>query len=210
MNGAHDIGGKPGYGPVIAEQNEPVFHAPWEAIVSGLQRAVALATVNKSSERRYAIERMDSDHYRNSSYYERWLVGTATLAVEYGLVTSDELEQRAQGNFPLSRPAWFSSEFADTVVESVEPQFPPGTLVKVKNLQPLGHCRCPEYVRGSVGVVTGINGSYPLPDLVALRMPAKFDFCYNVEFSAADLFDDSDPSVKIRIDLFEAYLEFVI
>ncbi len=31
MNGAHDLGGMMGFGPVVLEPNEPVFHAPWEA-----------------------------------------------------------------------------------------------------------------------------------------------------------------------------------
>ena len=33
MNGAQDLGGAMGFGPVRAEANEPVFHAPWEARV---------------------------------------------------------------------------------------------------------------------------------------------------------------------------------
>ena len=31
MNGVHDMGGMHGFGPVVREQNEPVWHAPWEA-----------------------------------------------------------------------------------------------------------------------------------------------------------------------------------
>ena len=30
MNGAHDMGGTMGFGPVVPEKDEPVFHAPWE------------------------------------------------------------------------------------------------------------------------------------------------------------------------------------
>ena len=30
MIGAHDLGGTGGHGPVLAEQDEPVFHARWE------------------------------------------------------------------------------------------------------------------------------------------------------------------------------------
>ena len=30
MNGVHDMGGMDGFGPVIPEKNEPVFHADWE------------------------------------------------------------------------------------------------------------------------------------------------------------------------------------
>ena len=31
MNGVHDMGGMHGFGPVIPERDEPVFHAAWEA-----------------------------------------------------------------------------------------------------------------------------------------------------------------------------------
>ena len=30
MNGIHDMGGMHGFGPVVVEPNEPVFHAPWQ------------------------------------------------------------------------------------------------------------------------------------------------------------------------------------
>ena len=30
MNGAHDIGGEHGFGPVVPEVDEPIFHAEWE------------------------------------------------------------------------------------------------------------------------------------------------------------------------------------
>ena len=30
MNGVHDMGGMHGFGPVVREENEPVFHADWE------------------------------------------------------------------------------------------------------------------------------------------------------------------------------------
>ena len=39
MNGAHDMGGVQGFGPVDAEVNEPVFHADWEKIVFAMTLA---------------------------------------------------------------------------------------------------------------------------------------------------------------------------
>jgi nitrile hydratase len=30
MNGVHDLGGMHGFGPVVIEPDEPVFHAEWE------------------------------------------------------------------------------------------------------------------------------------------------------------------------------------
>ena len=65
-------------------------------------------------EYRYAIERMEPRHYLSASYYERSLTGLATLCVEKGLVTREELEQRAQGAFPLSTPSARARQRCDT------------------------------------------------------------------------------------------------
>jgi nitrile hydratase len=36
VNGAHDIGGMQSFGPVLREENEPVFHARWEGRVMAM------------------------------------------------------------------------------------------------------------------------------------------------------------------------------
>ncbi|HBR38098.1 MAG TPA: nitrile hydratase subunit beta, partial [Sulfitobacter pontiacus] len=35
MNGGADLGGMMGFGPVVQEEDEPLFHAPWEARALG-------------------------------------------------------------------------------------------------------------------------------------------------------------------------------
>ncbi len=35
MNGIHDLGGMHGFGAVVVERDEPVFHAGWEKRVFG-------------------------------------------------------------------------------------------------------------------------------------------------------------------------------
>ena len=41
MNGVHDMGGMQGMGPIQHEQNEPVFHSPWEGRMFAIDRALA-------------------------------------------------------------------------------------------------------------------------------------------------------------------------
>ena len=36
MNGIHDMSGMHGFGPIEIEENEPVFHEPWEGRVHGM------------------------------------------------------------------------------------------------------------------------------------------------------------------------------
>jgi len=67
MNGVHDMGGMHGFGPVIPEQNEPVWHAPWEA------RKYALARASMIPGLRQQIERMPAADYLRATYYEKWL-----------------------------------------------------------------------------------------------------------------------------------------
>ena len=104
MDGIHDLGGVEGFGPVEVERDEPVFHADWERRAFRVNLAILMALQPSGGAFRHSIERMDPAHYLTSSYYEHWLTGVSTLLVEAGRVSSDELDRRAGGRFPLSRP----------------------------------------------------------------------------------------------------------
>lgn len=94
MNGAHDLGGMDGFGPVEAEPNEPVFHAEWERRVFAMTVAMGFYGAWNIDMSRYARERMDPAAYLATSYYEHWLHGLETLLVEQGLITAGELAAR--------------------------------------------------------------------------------------------------------------------
>src|SRR5271154_580362 len=70
MNGIHDLGGMQGFGPVVREKDEPVFHAEWERRTFGLLTATLALQRWNIDEFRHAIERMGAAHYLESSYYE--------------------------------------------------------------------------------------------------------------------------------------------
>ena len=58
VNGVHDMGGMHGFGPIVIETGEPVFHAEWE----GKVRAIFSGTVGRYynlDEFRHVIERME-------------------------------------------------------------------------------------------------------------------------------------------------------
>ena len=105
MDGIHDLGGRQGFGPVRHSPDAPAFHAPWEKRVNALYSLAVRLGVFNMDEYRHAIERMEPRHYLAASYYERSLTSLATLCVEKGLVTREELERRADGAFPLALPA---------------------------------------------------------------------------------------------------------
>ncbi|MFN8555884.1 MAG: nitrile hydratase subunit beta [Dehalococcoidia bacterium] len=96
MNGIHDLGGMHGFGPVLREENEPVFHADWEKTIWAIQRGAGANRVYNTDEFRYSIERMNPAEYLATSYYEHWLAGIERLLVEKGVLTQAELEERTE------------------------------------------------------------------------------------------------------------------
>src|SRR5215471_11665585 len=122
MDGAHDLGGRAGFGPVVAEPSEPVFHEPWEAKVFGVT-ASAFGHW-RSGEFRHAIERMDPEHYLGSSYFDHWLSAVETLSVEHGLLGAEELRARGGGSPHRHNPVAADAVPPPRVVaDGAEPRF---------------------------------------------------------------------------------------
>lgn len=91
MNGVHDMGGMQGMGPVNAEQNEPVFHAPWEGRALALNLAASAWRKWNIDASRYEIELIPAADYLRMSYYEKWTARLEELLIKAGLVTPEEI-----------------------------------------------------------------------------------------------------------------------
>lgn len=206
MERAHDLGGRLGLGRVQVEPDEPVFHHDWERRARALVYAVVGAHPNPTTSGfRDSIERMDPDHYLTSSYYDHWLTSAASLAVEAGVVTLAELEVAAGGRFPLSRPPVPPEAVQDLV--GGEARFEVGRRVRVRDAVPVGHSRCPAYVRGRTGVVVALQGSFNVPDIEAHSPRRIAEAVYTVRFSAVDLWGDGTPPADVNVGLWDSYLE---
>lgn len=204
MDGMHDLGGKQGFGRVRHVPKAPTFHAAWEKRVNAL---LALAVRHKffnMDEYRHAIERMEPRHYLSASYYERSMTGLATLLVEKGIVTQDELERIAGGQFPLSRPAAPGRSNAPG-----RARFKPGDRVRVKEEFVPGHIRMPGYIRGKTGVVVSETPAYPFPDAHAHAVEAADEPTYDVRFRAEDLWPNGADPAFVHAGVFQSYLEKV-
>lgn len=79
MSGTHDVGGKPGYGAIVREANEPPFHHEWELRVFALNRTLLAARIYDLDEFRASVERLSEQIYERASYYERWLLAMELL-----------------------------------------------------------------------------------------------------------------------------------
>ncbi len=91
MNGPHDMGGMQCFGPVLPEQNEPLFHASWEGKALALTVAMGASGAWNIDQSRSTRESLPPATYLGSSYYEIWIRGLEQLMLSRDLVTQAEL-----------------------------------------------------------------------------------------------------------------------
>ena len=89
MGGVHDMGGSPG-GPIYKDQHEV---EDWERLADAVNGALGSKGLQSTDELRRAIESLEN--YLDLSYYERWVAATEKLLVEKGVLTSDDIDERA-------------------------------------------------------------------------------------------------------------------
>ena len=106
MSNGHDLGGRPGLGPIEPqpEAQEPVFHAEWEKRVFALTLAAGALGRWNIDKSRHARERQHPDAYLRQSYYENWLVGLEALLLETGLLSAAELAAGRAAEAPAAAP----------------------------------------------------------------------------------------------------------
>ena len=217
MNGGQDMGGMMGFGPVVAEANEPVFHHSWEGRVRGLVFAMAKPLQSNIDETRFARENIPPNHYQSKKYYEIWFEALVSLLLKRGLVANAELTAgRAIGhptpvvgivNAELMWDIHFTRKPYDRPAATA-PKFAVGQKIRAKNMHPKGHTRLPRYVRGHLGVVTKVHGSHVFPDSNAMGEGEAPQWLYNVRFAGRELWgDDADPKSSVSVDAWENYLE---
>ena len=206
-----------GFGPVVAEPDEPLFHAPWEKRALGLTIAAAALGEWNIDLMRHARETIPPPEYLTSSYYQIWTTALARVLQEKELVGADELAAGrslrpardtrrpvlkgvdvpaalARGgpcDRPLDRPARFAE----------------GDAVRTIVHHPLGHTRLPRYARGKAGVVERVPGAFVYPDSHAHLRGEDPQWVYTVRFTARELWGpEADPRTSVSVDCWEPYL----
>lgn len=197
MNGAHDLGGRMGFGPIAAPPAEPVFHEKWEGRMAALMMAVPGGW--SIDEDRSACESMHPAKYLKTSYYEHWLHGLETL-----------LQKHTPNNSSPTRPEniWAAVTARSSYVRDVQrpAAFAVGQKVRVKIMNPMTHTRSPRYVRGHAGEVVKIHGAHVFPDSSALGRGENPQWLYTVRFTAKELWGHANNDT-VMLDLWEPYLE---
>ena len=221
MNGVHDMGGQQGFGPVLIEEAEPLFHADWESRAMAMTVAMGASGQWNIDLSRSARESLPPDIYLSSSYYEIWVRALEKLMLERHMVTAAELETGQMITPPVNVSKVLTRDSVDAALKAGSPTerpidqpalFKVGQKVRALNMHPQGHTRLPRYVRGHVGTIVSLHGGHVMPDQHTLRALPPFhvsvEWLYTVVFEGPTLWgSDSDPTVEVTVDAWESYLE---
>jgi nitrile hydratase subunit beta len=217
MNGAQDLGGAMGFGPIHPEPNEPPFHAGWERRALAVTLAMGATGTWTIDESRHARESLHPADYLASTYYEIWIKGLERLLSRHRLVEGRELEvgQALAPAVPVKR-VLKAEEVAPALARGSRADRPPrdparfavGDPVVTRNIHPTGHTRLPRYARGKRGAVERVHGVHVFADASAHGEGEKPQWLYTVRFAGPELWGEgSDPTLAVSIDAWESYLE---
>jgi nitrile hydratase len=217
MNGVHDMGGMHGLGPLAPEQNEPIWHAPWEARVFALFSAIGAWRRWTVDAVRQQIEQMPAADYLRATYYEKWMYALVENAVRHGLITREEAETgRVDPSATKAAPPLTAERVPQVMARGApktrtverQPIFQVGDSIRTRNIHPLTHTRLPRYARAKPGVVIALHGAHVFPDTNAILEGENAQPLYTVKFRARDLWGEAaSPLDTVCIDLWENYLE---
>ncbi len=217
MNGAQDLGGMHGFGPIDPEPDEPVFHGDWEKGVFALTLAVSFTGQWNIDMSRHARETLDPAEYLSSSYYQIWLAGLQKLLAQLDLATREEMASGTMTEAPVKVQRILSAkDVAKTLGRGgptereagAEPKYPVGSAVRARNIHPPRHTRLPRYVRGHTGIIAGTHGVHVFPDTNAHGQGEQPQWLYSVRFAATELWGDDSPGTDdVYVDLWESYLD---
>ena len=217
MDGIHDMGGMQGWGTVTIDPDEPVFREWWHgrAFAMGAM-SMGLSGTNLDAFR-HGLERLHPYDYLADGYYGRWLACAETLLVDSGVIPPGAVEARARNlsGESVDEPAdveenkpVYERGGAGSLREIDDPHaFSVGDEVRAKDIRTGGHTRMPGYIRGRTGTVHAMRPAALLPDTNAHFAGENPQHVYTVEFDSTELWGPDAEAAKLRIDLFESYLE---
>jgi nitrile hydratase subunit beta len=217
VNSVHDMGGMHGLGPIEYEENEPVFHARWEARALALTLAMAAWGKWNIDVSRHARELIPGPEYLRMSYYEKWLAALVNLSMQHGLITEAELTSGRPAPGSEKRTPTLTANVVAKVLEKggptkrdlpLTPRFKAGQRVRARNVNPIGHTRLPRYARGKLGLIERDHGVYVFADSNAHFLGENPQHLYSVGFGATELWGvGANPKDSVALDLWDSHLE---
>ena len=217
MNGAQDLGGMMGFGPVAPERDEPIFHAAWEKRALAVTLAAGACGEWNLDINRHARETLPPADYLSKSYYDIWITALEKLLRRTGMIEAEEMTQgRALSPAKPVKAKLAAGDVARVMAAGSPYDRPPrapasfkaGDRVRTVVMHPATHTRLPRYARGKSGVIEAVRGCFVFPDSNAHGRGEDPHWCYTVRFTGAELWGaGADPSLNVCIDAWEPYLE---
>lgn len=211
MDGAHDLGGRQGFGPI--ETEAPPWRHDWEHRQWALTRLLPARAAGIDAWR-HGVEQIPHMAYLSLPYFGKWNLNDTALLIQSGHVTQAEVIS-GQTHSPGPAP---EAKTVDQCLEMVRqsnqsfarpietpPAFAPGDRVTTQSRGHIGHTRLPAYARAATGTVTAHHGAHVYPDTGA-EGHDEGHHLYTVEFAARDLFPEAHGADSVLLDLWEPYL----
>jgi len=225
MDGIHDLGGKPSFGPVDRSLTTHPFEHPWEGRVFAMINAAGRSGAYQNTDQfRHAIERIPPAYYFDHGYFGRWLAALELMLLESALVSEEELKALPERprNPAMSSGAHTqqatkadhdrqASSLKDLLAsDRRKPRLPhsgarfsENQKVRTISQSMPGHTRLPAFARGRDAVITDCHGLWPFPDARAHGLEPKEQQLYTVRLQRRSTLDEG----VVHLDVFELYLE---
>ena len=210
-----DLGGQDGFGRVIPEGEDELFHADWERQALALTLAMGATGAWNLDMSRSVRETLPD--YRSLSYYEIWIKALSRLLSERGLVGRDEIAagrmlHPARPGLPVLRAGDVAAVLAKGSPTlrpaSVPARFAVGEPVRLRAAAVAHHTRLPGYARGKIGHIDQVRGVHVFADTHAQGLGEQPCWLYTVVFTGRELWGSgAAANHTVSIDAWERYLE---
>lgn len=218
MDGAHDLGGQQGFGPIEVDSISEPFNEEWEGREWGMAQCALTPNITIDWWR-HCRELILPEDYLTRPYLDSWAQTDFATYIEAGWISLEEVDHRGsliEVDEPLDLPSTASVDdilkdernHAVRYHKEVEskPLFSEGQNIVTNKEGVAGHTRLPRYVRGIKGVINAYHGAHVFPDLSA-HGKTTHQHLYSVVFACADLWPETQNSKdKVFLDLWESYL----
>jgi nitrile hydratase subunit beta len=215
MDSMHDLGGRQGFGPIATDERDEPFHAPWEARILGIVRAMSRPPGWTIDRFRFARESIAPVDYLTRPYYDQWFQTYAALLVDSGVATVAEIASGKSAGKPSGLASPMTAEAVGTAKRVMSrydrpldraPRFAVGDHVVTRRDGAPGHTRLPLYARGRQGMVEHYHGAHVLPDR-NVDGEGHAEPLYTVSFAAFELWPEAEGRRdRVYLDLWESYL----
>jgi nitrile hydratase subunit beta len=217
MNGAQELGGMQGFGPVQVEADVSPFHADWERRVLAITLAMGATGKWNIDMSRAARESLPPVQYLSSSYYEIWFEGLKRLLLSTGLATAEEIGTGKAKSAATPVPRVLMADAVAAALLRGNPvnrptgavaRFEVGDRVQTRQFNPPTHTRLPRYCRGRQGRIVAVHGAHVFPDTNSVGLGEQPQWLYTVRFDAAEIWGTDTTAASVCVDCWEPYLDY--